>query len=305
MKKLKIVLGILCAAVVILGVAYRNSRNETRDFTPPIITAKEDTIKVKIGATDEELIKGLSAKDDVDGDLTEKIIIEKIAKNEKSLKQEFNITYVCFDSSENIGRLTRKLIYEDYNSPHFSLDSDLRFPLNTTINLLDHIKATDAIDGEISPFIILEGAKDIGEASSAGNYSFNLSVTNSVGDTSTLPIQVELYEETYEEQMYKPKIMLKEYVVYIDKKHHFKPEAYLDYIEDEGRCEIDFDNQNVNAGATKKTGEKLATKKIPVSKIETKSTVKKDKPGVYSVTYKYTSDATGYDCKTKLIVVVE
>lgn len=304
MKKFKVILGILCVISIVTAFSYRNNRNAARDVTAPVITSKEDVIKVKINASDEELLAGLVATDDVDGDISDNIIIEKIQKDEEGSEDEFKITYVCFDSSENVGRLTKKLVYKDYKKPHFQMTSDLRFPVNTAISLLDYIKAEDSLDGDISPFITLDGTKNISNVSVPGRYSFNLSVTNSVGDTSSLPIEVEIYEESYEEQTYKPSIVLKEYIVYVDRKKEFRPEVYIDYIEDSGRYEIDLDNTTTGVSNTADTDRK-EVKKIPLEKIEMKSSVNEKKAGVYSVVYKYTSEETGYEGKTKLIVVVE
>ena len=293
MKKRKILLGILCLAVLGVGYSYRNSRNAARDVEAPVITAESDKLEVKIDATDEQLLEGLSAVDNVDGDLTNQIIIEKIEKDTRGKKNQFKITYVCFDSSENIGRLTRTLVYKNYVRPRFAMSSDLRFPLNSNINLLDYITANDSLDGDISPFITLDGSKDIGRTSAAGKYMFNISVTNSVGDTSTLPIQVELYENSYEEQLYRPKICLKQYIAYVDKGKEFKPEVYIDYVD---YADTD-DNQTETPSP--------AAKKIPLSKIEIQSGVNTDRPGIYNVVYKYVSSENGYDCTTRLIVVVE
>ena len=49
----------------------------------------------------------------------------------------------------------------------------------------------------------------------AGVYDCTVSVTNSIGDTTSLPIQVEIYEDSYEERSLRPSIELTENLVYL------------------------------------------------------------------------------------------
>lgn len=303
-NKLRVILCILCGAVLIAGLMYRNNRNRNFDNTSPELVAEQEELVVSIAATDEELLQGVSAYDKVDGDVSDRIIIEKLEKDTEGDYNEFIITYVCFDKSGNVARTKRKLIYTDYVRPHFKLESDLRFSIDTSVSLFDYITAEDSLDGNISSFITIDGSRDLGQVTVPGSFLFELSVTNSVGDTVTLPVQVELYEDTYEEQVFKPTIVLTDYLVYVDKDSSFNPEDYIDYINDEGRCIIEREESNDEI-QTEYEGEGIAKlKRIPISEIEIDSGVNTKKPGVYNVGYSYTSD-NGYTGSTKLIVVVE
>ncbi|MBR3645135.1 MAG: hypothetical protein IKN54_01835 [Lachnospiraceae bacterium] len=135
-KKLKLILCIACVAVLLISLTYRNNRNKNFDYTPPEMIVDKDEIEVSIEATDDELIKGVSAYDKVDGDVSDRIIIEKLEKDAEGEYNEFIATYVCFDKSGNKTRVKRLIRYTDYVRPHFNLKNDLRFSLNTTGSLL-------------------------------------------------------------------------------------------------------------------------------------------------------------------------
>ena len=69
-------------------------------------------------------------------------MIDNIKKKEDG-SGDFDITYVGFDHSSNLGKLTRTLHYTDYESPKFELSDALRFPAGKQTNLLSYFSATD------------------------------------------------------------------------------------------------------------------------------------------------------------------
>ena len=309
MKKAGIVLGILCLAAIIGGWKYTEYKRSQIDLEGPVLKAADD--KVPIGATDSELIKGVTAWDEKDKDVSGSIVIESINKKPDGESNEFEITYAAFDNSNNAGRLTRTLIYRDYRQPHFGISQPLRFSQSQSLSLFDYITADDCLDGDITPFVVIEGEKDIATDAKAGIYNFTLQVANSVGDSSQLPIQVEIYEDSYEEQMFRPQIILSDYLVYITKGRVFKPEEYLDHIQDKGTLLIDYgpmvevEEKGEVTLVTDKVANESPGSWINISQIDISSDVKNNVPGIYSVVYSYTSEETGYDCSVRLIVVVE
>lgn len=87
------------------------------DKTIPVITVEEELIEVSLKATDEELLKGVSAHDEKDGDLTGNIIIESVSGfTEKGVSK---ITYAVCDSNNNVAKTTRKIRFNGYQSPKF------------------------------------------------------------------------------------------------------------------------------------------------------------------------------------------
>ncbi|MCD8105503.1 MAG: hypothetical protein LUF35_11025 [Lachnospiraceae bacterium] len=311
MKKARIILAVIFVLSLIGGWRYWSIQRKQEDTTDPVLSASPDVIEMSIDATDEELLEGVSAYDDQDGDVSDSIIIESVSKITDGATEEFEITYVAFDSSGNVGRLTRSLIYTDYSHPHFEISRQLRFAQNSTWSLLDYIVATDCLDGNLSPFVTIEGSEDIQSDSPTGTYKCTLSVTNSVGDTAQVPIQVEIYEDSEEEQLYRPSITLSTYLTYIELGAGFDPENYLYRLTDGIEYQIDFGEmiENETADGIEWVTEKEADGEngdwINVSEITITSEVDTSTEGTYFVLYTYTSERTGYDCRARLIVVVE
>lgn len=302
MKRARIILGILCMFTVIGGGFYYSRKQKEVDVEGPVLTAESDVIKVSIQITEQELIQDISAVDGKDGDVSDSVLIENIEKKSDGAPNEFLITYVAFDQSNNSGSLTRTLYYTDYEQSHFIFERPLRFPANQQLALLSHFKAEDCLDGNITPFITLEGSADIlKDAPQKGFYDIKVSVTNSVGDTAELPMRVEIYEDSYEEQTMRPKIVLTQYIAYVKKGEDMDINIYLDHIEDKGYKMIDFEEKSDSSEEDVVQGDSV----VSISEIQSESNVDTSTPGVYSVVYSYTSETTGYDCNARLTVVVE
>lgn len=312
MKKARIILAILCMATIFGGYQYYKKNQMQKDTEGPVLQAAEEELTVSIQATEEELKQGVTARDARDGDVTDSIVIESIEKSQDGGQNTFLITYVGFDESSNYGRLTRKLTYTDYRKAHFSISSPLRFPENQKLSLFDYFEADDCIDGDVTPFITLNGNENLlsGEPK-AGLYDCTVNVTNSIGDTTSLPVQVEIYEDSYEERSLRPSIQLKENLVYVKKGEAFDPNAYLDYVVDGGTCQIDYgpmvsvvqNREQVEVTEQVANGSELNW--VNISQIGITSSVDVNNPGIYNVVYTYAAPKTGYDCTAYLMVVVE
>lgn len=302
MKKLKVMAGIICVVSLAGGCFYYTKIQEQRDQEPPVLSADAEVFSAKVAADDQKLISGVTAYDQVDGDVSDSILIDNITKKEGT-DSDFLITYVAFDKSSNMASLTRTLHYSDFRQAHFSVTQPLRFPENQTVDLLSYFTADDCIDGDVTSFITLEGEKGLLEDEpKKGIYEYTLSVTDSVGYTTTLPIEVEIYEDTYDERIQKPQIYLNQYIVYMDKGETLDVNEYLDHIEENGTKYIDTETSQTEDSESDGSQTK---QDIPVSDIQITSNVDAEKEGIYRVSYCYTSKETGYDCNTSLIVVVE
>lgn len=306
MKRARIILGILCMVTLIGGGIYVYQGKKNVDTEGPVLQVQSESITVSIEADDEELTSDVSAVDEKDGDVSDAVLIESIQKKEEGEPNEFLITYVAFDSANNSGSLTRTLFYENYWQTHFSLTQPLRFPENQQLSLLNYFEAEDCLDGNVSPFITLEGSADIlKEEPQKGFYNITLRVTNSVGDTTELPLQVEIYEDSYEEQTLRPSIALTEYIVYLEQGSELNTDFYLDHVDDKGRKIIDFNRAEDDEEDEEEAVVMEESSVISISDIPVESDVDTNVPGVYSVVYSYTSETTGYDCNARLTVVVE
>lgn len=304
---------IISAFIISLWVgAYEAYQmQQKRDIAGPKLICENEKISASIEAGNEELMKGIKAIDEQDGDVTDSLLIESIEKNPSGADNEFMISYAAFDHSNNIGAVTRKLHYTDYHSPRFSISSPLRFSKNEDITLVQYVKADDCLDGDISPFIKIDGEDKFDEDPKEGIYDCTLQVTNSVGDTASLPVKVEIYDDSYEERNFVPKIMLKQYVLYLSKGDAFEPTDYLDYVYDQMTLSIDYGpmvsikENGKKREVTEAEAKEKSGKWINISRIKYSSDVDTEKKGNYSVVYTYTTDSREYTCNAELLVVVE
>lgn len=191
----------------------------TTDKTIPQIKVEGEILEVSLKATDEELLKGISAYDEKDGDLTDEIIIESVSRFvEKGVSK---VTYAVCDSDNNISSATRKIRYKGYESPEFSLNRALCYSVYETPKLASVISATDSLVGDITSDIILT-SEDYTKSVS-GVFTITAKVTTEKGDTASidLPLIVEDRSEAA------PEIKLKKYLVYVDKGDKIDFEKYL------------------------------------------------------------------------------
>ena len=243
----------------------------TTDTTIPVIEVEGEIIDVSLQATDEELLKGISAYDEKDGDLTSEIIIESVSRFiEPGVSR---VTYAVCDSDNNIATATRKIRYKGYNSPRFSLKESPCYSVYETPNLKKVIKVKDSIAGDISADMIL--TSDDYTKSVTGVFTINARVTTEKGDTATLDIPL-IVEDRSEAA---PEIKLKDYLIYVDKGSKIDFEDYLIEAIDSGERDITDDVT-----------------------IETKINMKK--AGTYLVHY-YAEDRNDNKGHSVLVVVVE
>ena len=271
MKVFRIIVLIAFIFVSVASAAVFISEKLAVDKTIPKITIEEEMIEVSLKAKDEELLKGVTAHDEKDGDLTDKIIIESISRfTEKGVSK---VIYAVCDSNNNVAKATRTIKFKGYESPKFRVVGNLCFSLYEHIDITELILATDSLEGNISGKVVV--TSDDYSTSIAGAFSLDATVTNQKGDTSTikLPLIVE------DRPLSVPTIELKEYLIYVKK----------------GKT-VDFKSYIVNAIDSKE--ESLKDKVTVESKVDFKT------PGTYNVHY-YVTDSMELRGHSVLTVVVE
>ncbi len=270
MKPFKIIVVIAFMFISIASLAVYISERIGEDNTIPQINVEGEMIEVSLKATDEELLKGVTAYDEKDKDLTEKIIIESISGfTEKGVSK---VTYAVCDSDNNVAKASRKIRFKGYESPKFKVTGNLCFSLYEHIDISEIIEAHDSIEGNITGSIIITSNNYLG--SNAGAYSVDVSVTNSKGDTST--IQLPLIVE--DRPISVPEIELSEYLVYVKKG-----------------TSIDFNEYLIDA---------IQEEKSLKNKVTLESNVDFNKPGTYHVHY-YVTDANDLRGHSVLTIIVE
>lgn len=286
MKKIRIAILVFFIAVSAL-FAYRYlNRRIAVDYQPPVISADSDKIEVGISASEEDLLKGMSAWDNIDGDVTGTLVV--LSKSKFIAERTLRVKYAAFDSGRNVGLYTREVTYIDYVSPRFHMDAPLRFVSGSTsggFDYLEHITAEDCLDGNITQHIKMTAGKITPISSTANLQTINLQVTNSCGDSSVLELTVSVEDySTYT----LPSPALKEYITYV-------PVG--------GRIDLMSFPNGIWAGGTAKSfkGSPYDIGNVTYSapKLDLK------KPGVYTVTYQLTSSAGEQLGTATLIVIVE
>lgn len=274
-NRLCLVLMILCLAL--LG-AYRVYDRVRTDANPPEILFPEEELEVSVLDPRDALLEGISAADQEDGDVTSSLIVEqvKLADSDGTI----SITYAAFDSAGNVAKSVRTARYSDYNSPVISLSAPMAFPLSSGFDVLDVVKAEDVLDGDISQHIRATSL-DKSSVTAQGTHDVEFKVTNSLGDTVTLILPVEVYPSG----VYNATLTLTDYLIYLPQGAAFDAADYLNSFS-YGASAASMRNGLPWNLSLKTTGE-----------------VNTQIPGVYSVGYTVSNDAyTGY---TRLIVIVE
>ncbi len=272
MRILRVVAVLLFVVTTALYVYFSVAEKIKTDNSIPVITLEEEVLKVGIDATNKDLLKGVTAFDEKDGDITNKVIVESLSNFiEPGLCR---ITYAVCDSNNHVATATRKVRYVGYESPKFALEEDLCYSIYERLNLKDAITATDCIDGDITDSIVVS-SEDYTSAI-AGVFTIQATVTNRKGDTST--VNMNLFVEDLD--LSAPEIELTDYLIYMEPTSE----------------EIDFEKYIV--GAEDERGNDL-TDKVQVQKGKIDTT----KPGTYSVHYRVTdkNDVEGHTVLTVII----
>ena len=75
-----------------------------KDRTPPVISFGENPVSYEEGMDEELLLQGVTAVDEKDGDVSDSLLVEKIAGTNG---KEVIVTYVARDSANNVGKGSR------------------------------------------------------------------------------------------------------------------------------------------------------------------------------------------------------
>ena len=217
-KRITIVIFICTIAIWLYGKEVVKKQ----DVTPPVITSAIEELYVDVTIGEEALKEGLTASDDVDGDITSEIIVGTISPfKEKGVS---DVEYVVFDSSNNVGRYERTVCFENYESPKLHLSKALVYEVNGMINISDRLTAEDMLEGDISGKIRFSSANLT--ITEEGTYKLNVEVKNSYGDTVKYQLPINLVRYNCEQE----RIQLSEYLLYVKKGSQLEPESYIEKV---------------------------------------------------------------------------
>ena len=291
-------LTLFIASLILFGINfYRKSICE--DKTGPVFQIEDNVIEVSVKDDEKALLKGLTATDAADGDVTDSVIVESISPFTGTGRRIVN--YAAFDSDNHVTHAKRELAYTDYRASQFHLSKPLSFAMNAT-NLLDGITVDDCIDGDLTKSVKLMSDEEI-DTSHVGEYSARLKVTNSAGGVSYLPVTIEIYDASV--QYRRPQLKLTDNVVYIEKGEYFDEKEYLSSITING-TEYSMTEEAGTYGARYLSPDETENT-IGYDRVEIESDLDTDVSGYYELTYSFedTEENTGTGHARLYVVVLE
>lgn len=219
LKTILIICLVLVTAAFAAGQVY--SRVVT-DTVPPVITLDSDSITVSVEDGRDALLRGVTASDAKDGDLTGQIIVSGVSKLISN--NTAKVSYMVFDKAGNMASATRYVVYSDYHRPRFMLITPLVYSLGETVSITGRLQAQDAVDGDITSSIRVHSSDII--SSTEGVYNLTLQVINSLGDTAQVTLPVTIRAEADGDSAVK----LRRYLVYVGLGDNFEPRNYIESV---------------------------------------------------------------------------
>lgn len=116
MKQRVLTIGLMAGCVILLLISFMVYAGSDRKA--PVITIEDGDVTYTEGDDYTELLEGVTAEDNSDGDITDKIFIEKIIPLSE---EEAIVCYGVLDTSNNVGKATRTVAY---HAGDIALDED-------------------------------------------------------------------------------------------------------------------------------------------------------------------------------------
>ncbi len=269
------VITVVLAAVVLVGGGILFLTSSGKNDAPVINCSVDGVITATVTTTDQELLSYVTASDNQDGDLTDKI---KVIRKNMFLDVKEKSTLIIFsvsDSDNNVSSITRKMVLSDYYSPKFSLSYDFIFPSGYTYQMGQYVKAYDSIDGDLTPYVKLISSEF---TNIEGEYTVNLKVSNSMADTAQITFKAIVSDE----QWFDIKVKLKDYVAYTTVGQAYDYMSQIDVISYKNKDHKEYGLKDI---------------KIDDSKVDY------SKAGTYDVFYNL-MDGDDIVTKTRLLLIV-
>ncbi len=223
MRRVRIAVAALLVLSAVLLALATGWNLLTADRTMPTIQCPETPLYLSVYDGEEKILAGVTASDEKDGDLTDQIFIQGIGTSVQG--SSTTVTYAVVDSANHVATATRELHYTDYSGPRFSLSQALKYTVGSPVTIRDRLQARDAVDGDLSAQIrILSGGLS---TNLAGTYPVTFEVTNSLGNTASVTLDVVIQSQTASEA---PRIYLNQYLTYAAEGEEFDAMKYLDSV---------------------------------------------------------------------------
>lgn len=274
-----------------LGVffGYRALDAIRTDKRPPEIRMDGTVPEISVKDPKSAMTVGITATDWESGDVTDSLVVENITLLNSD--GTVSVSYAAFDAAGNVAKGQREMKFRDYRSPRFTLKQPLIYRQGQSFDVLANIGAEDLLDGDIQHRVRATILGD-GNLSQTGTHVVRFQVTNSLGDTHTQNLPVEIIEE----DLYDADMELTSYLVYMSRGSTYNPESYLESFTRQGR------RMDLTGG--------LPARYV----LQTKGHVQTQNPGIYSVDFTVTytevneknlAASREYVAHSKQIVIVE
>ena len=270
-RSLLIVFSIIAFCVFGISELIRFSE---RDTTKPQITAETDMVEVTGDYEREDLMEGIFAWDDREGDLTSQVVLSSFSRFIDEGVCE--LTYVVFDSSNQSASLTRKVRFSDYHPPRITLSAPLVFREGEAnySDVTGMLGAVDILGNDRKDWVSLQ--ESTVNYQTEGEYTLSFEVSGSLGDSAeyTLPVHI------ISDDGLQPDILLNTGIAYVRKGSSFDAASYI-------------------AGVTTVSGRAIDPSAVSIS-----TELDTEVPGCYQIHYQV-SDSAGNSGENWLTVIVE
>lgn len=305
-KIVNILCSVILAVSIIAFAGFKIYQKSTSDSEGPVIKMDKEEIQISTEDDEAAILKGVTATDSGDGDVTDSLVIESISGFDENKKRTASL--VAFDQDNHVTRAKRIISYSDYTPIRFAITKPLKFAyLAGDINIMSGIYAKDCIDGNISRKIRFS-EDSLVKTDVVGDYDIKVVVTNSVGDTAELPLTVSIYDNSKDQ--YCPSIKLSEYLIYIKQGEKINPLDYVegityrgeDYKLTDGEGTFAFDTSGMDPAQREALSQQEAT--VSQNRFKITDSVDYNKVGTYKIEYEI-EDNEGFHDSVFLNVVVE
>lgn len=275
-RKIKFLLLLVVMVAASVYSLYKWDFHREMEDPPPQIRFKEEILLVSVNVTQEELLAGVSAVDETEGDVSGTLIVESMSNLLEDGQRI--VTYAAFDSNHHVGKGQRRIQYTDYVPLRFSLEAPLdRSGMKELSDLLAPLKVWDCIDGNISDRIVVVNVRTLDTSPEWKTVGYLVQVTNSCGQVAELDIPVRVKKNSDDWQNRLGVITLSEYLVYCQRGDYL---LLRDFVE-----KIDLDEEEAY-------------------ELDISTDLDTSVPGVYLVTYTVVWGEDDY-ASCDLVVVVE
>lgn len=234
MKQIKIgLIGLLIVLIVYQAVI--TYRTHGKSDHAPLITAEDDELLISCQYTKDDLLQGLSAYDEEDGNITGKILIGGFS--DFTQPGVSSLEYAVYDQDGNVAVLNRKVVFSDYVHPRIKVLAPCVFKTTDTANnipsLSSYLEGWDIFDGNIAKHMLITYT-DL-DFSKPGKYTVSVYLKNSFGDEVNLELPVHILESRISGYSIE---LTAEPLIYLDKGAAVRPESYIAAVRNEDTNEL-------------------------------------------------------------------